>query len=211
VVKPYVIKTVDGQKVALVGVATPETPFISSPGATVKFLDPAESLAKAVRDLEKQGVNKIVVLSHLGYDVDKALAAKTTGVDVIIGGHSHSLLGPMGSLGLKSLGDYPTVVKDAAGDTVLVATSWQWANAIGSLDVDFDEAGKVVSFKGTPKLLAGLDKFRIYDLPGADGKMKRVEFVRGADGAYSAKEYNGKAYAAEPPRRDPGVLSRRPQ
>jgi 5'-nucleotidase len=90
-------------------------------------------------------------------------------------------------------------VKDAAGDNVLIATSWQWANAIGVLDVDFDGAGKVVSFKGTPKLLAGKDKFRIYDLPGADGKMKRVEFVRGADGNFSAKENDGKAYAVEPP------------
>ncbi len=199
VVKLYVIKTVDGQKVALVGVATPETPYISSPGPTVKFLDPAASLAKVVPELEKQGVNKVVVLSHLGYEVDKALATKTTGVDVIIGGHSHTLLGPMADLGLKSLGDYPTVVKDAAGDTVLIATSWQWANAIGTLNVAFDGAGKVVGYDGTPKLLAGKDKFRIYDLSGADGKMKRVEFVRQGDGSFSAKEYDGKAYAAEPP------------
>jgi 5'-nucleotidase len=198
-VKPYVVKKIGGADVALVGVATPETPYISSPGPTVKFLDPAASINKVVAELEGKGVNKIVVLSHLGYEVDKALAPKVSGVDVIIGGHSHSLLGPMASLGLKSLGDYPTVAKNAQGDNLLVVTSWQWANAVGVLDVEFDGAGKIVSFKGTPKLLAGKDLFRIYDLPGADGKMKRVEFARGADGKFSAKEYDGKAYAAEPP------------
>lgn len=198
-IKPYIIKTVEGQSIGIVGVVTPDTPFISSPGPTVKFLDPAASIAKVVAELDAKGVNKIILLSHLGYDVDQALVPKISGVDVIIGGHSHTLLGSMADLGLKPLGSYPTVAKDASGATVLVVTSWQWANAVSVLDVDFDAAGKVVSYKGTPKLLAGKDKFRIYDLPDADGKMKRVEFVRGADGSFSAKEFDGKAYAAEPP------------
>ncbi|OHE67778.1 MAG: hypothetical protein A2Z99_07705 [Treponema sp. GWB1_62_6] len=198
-VKPFVVKEIAGARVGLIGVVTPETPYISSPGANIKFLDPAESIAKAVKALEAQGVNKIVVLSHIGYDLDKALAAKISGVDVIIGGHSHSLLGPVANVGLKPVGDYPTVVKDATGANVLVATSWQWANQLGILDVDFDAAGKIVSFRGTPKLLAGTEKLRIYDLPGADGKMKRVEFTRAANGSVSAKEQVGSGYTGEPP------------
>jgi len=197
-IKPYVIKDVAGAKVAIVGIANPDTPDISSPGPTVKFLDPVSSLEKAVKELEAKGINKIVVLSHGGYELDQDLSSKVNGVDVIVGGHSHYVLGPVADLGLKSQGDYPTVVKSPAGDPVLVVTSWNWANMIGVLDVDFDKDGKITSFNGSSKLLAGLDKFRIYDLPDGDGKLKRVEFVRTADGTYSAKEYDGKAYKVVP-------------
>jgi len=198
VIKPYVIKEIKGAKVALVGITTEDTPFISSPGPNVKFLDPVASLQKTVKELEALGINKIVVLSHQGYEPDKALAAKVDGVDVVIGGHSHTLIGPFQSLGLKPAGDYPTVVLSPAKEPVLVASAWQWAHSIGVLDVGFDGAGKVTSFKGTPKLLAGYQQFRVYDLPAADGKMNRVEFKLAADGSYSVKEYNGKAYAGDP-------------
>uniref|UniRef100_A0A7C3IEC9 5'-nucleotidase n=1 Tax=Gracilinema caldarium TaxID=215591 RepID=A0A7C3IEC9_9SPIR len=197
-IKPYVIKDVAGAKVAIVGIANPDTPDISSPGPTVKFLDPVSSLEKVVKELEAKGINKIVVLSHGGYEIDKDLGSKVNGVDVIVGGHSHFVLGPFADLGLKSQGDYPTVMKSPAGDPVLVVTSWNWANMIGVLDVDFDKDGKITSFKGSSKLLAGTDKFRIYDLPDAEGKLKRVEFVRAADGTYAAKEYDGKAYVIAP-------------
>jgi 5'-nucleotidase len=197
-IKPYIIKEVAGAKVAIVGIANPDTPDISSPGPTVKFLDPVSSLEKVVKELESKGINKIVVLSHGGYELDKSMASKVSGVDVIVGGHSHSILGSVADLGLNAQGDYPTVVTSPAGEPVLVVTSWCWANMIGVLDVDFDKDGKITSYKGSSKLLAGLDKFRIYDLPDADGKLKRVEFVRTADGTYSAKEYDGKAYAVVP-------------
>jgi 5'-nucleotidase len=197
-IKPYIIKNVAGARVAIVGIANPETPDISSPGPTVKFLDPVSSLEKVVAELEARGINKIVVLSHGGYEKDKEIGSKVNGVDVIVGGHSHFVLGSFADLGLKSEGDYPTVMKSPAGDPVLVVTSWNWANMIGVLDVDFDQDGKITSFKGSSKLLAGLDKFRIYDLPDGDGKLKRVEFVRTTDGTYSAKEYDGKAYTVVP-------------
>jgi len=197
-VKPYTIKEIGGQKVGIIGLITLDTPYISSPGKNLKFLDPAESAAKYAKELEGKGVNKIVVLSHMGYEFDKALAAKVSGVDVIIGGHSHTLVGDFKDLGKTTDGGYPTIVKDAAGGDVLIVSSWQWANAIGVLDVSFDPTGKIVSYKGNAKLLAGKNVFRVYDLPGADGKMKRIEYKRGADGSYAAKEYDGKAYATVP-------------
>jgi 5'-nucleotidase len=197
-IKPYVIKEVAGAKVAIVGIANPDTPDISSPGPTVKFLDPVSSLEKVVKELEAKGINKIVVLSHGGYEVDKNLGSRVSGVDVIVGGHSHFVLGSVDDLGLKSQGDYPTVITSPAGEPVLVVTSWNWANMIGILDVDFNKEGIITSYKGNAKLLAGLDKFRIYDLPDAEGKLKRVEFMRNADGTYAVKEYDGKAYKVEP-------------
>lgn len=196
-VKPYAVKEIGGARVGLIGLITETTNNISSPGPNIKFLDPAASAMKAVVELEAQGVNKIVVLSHLGYDEDRALAARLAGVDVIVSAHSHTLAGDFKDLGLKPADAYPAVV-NAGGGKLLQVSSWQWANAVGVLDVDFDGAGRIVSFKGEPKLLAGPSVFRVYDLPDADGKMKRVEFKRAADGSVSAKEYDGKAYAAEP-------------
>jgi len=198
VIKPYVIKEIAGARVALLGLANPDTPYISSPGPNVKFLDPAESTMKYVKELEGKGVNKIVVLSHLGYDLDLALVSKVSGVDVVLGGHTHTLLGDFTDVGKALNAPYPTMVKDASGADVIVATSWQWANAVGVLDLQFDGAGKVLSFTGTSKLLASPDKLRVYDLPGAGGKMLRVEFTRGSDGKIAVKEYDGKAYAAVP-------------
>jgi 5'-nucleotidase len=197
-VKPYIVKEIDGQKVGFIGLITPDTPYISSPGPTVVFLDPVESAKKYVKELESKGVNKIILLSHMGFDKDLAFAAKVSGIDVIIGGHSHTLIGDFKDLGKATDSAYPALVKDVSGADVLIVTSWQWANAVGVLDVKFDAAGKVTSYTGNEKLLAGSEKFRIYDLPASDGKMKRVEFSRGADGAFVAKEYDGKAYAAVP-------------
>lgn len=197
-IKPYAIKTVDKARVGIIGLITPDTPYISSPGKTVVFQDPIEAAQKYVKELEGKGVNKIVVLSHMGYENDKLLASKVSGIDVVIGGHSHTLLGDFKDLGKTTDGPYPTVVKGPAGNDVLVATSWQWANAIGVLKLSFDGAGKVVKYSGGAKLPAGLRTGRIYDLPDADAKMKRVEFTRNNDGSYQAREYDGKAYAGVP-------------
>jgi len=197
-IKPYAVKRVDQARVGIIGLVTPDTPYIASPGKDVVFQDPVESTAKYVKVLEGLGVNKIIVLSHLGYEKDKELAAKTRGVDLIIGAHSHSLLGDFKDFGKTPDGPYPTIVKDASGADVLVVTSWQWANMIGVLKLNFDAEGKIVKYDGQAKLLAGKKALRVYDLPGADGKLKRVEFARGADGLYSVKEYDGRAYAAVP-------------
>ncbi|MFA6505049.1 MAG: 5'-nucleotidase C-terminal domain-containing protein [Treponemataceae bacterium] len=197
-IKPYVIKNIDQARVGIIGLITPDTPYISSPGKGVVFQDPIEAGKKYVKELEGQGVNKIIVLSHMGYENDKTFAAKVSGVDVIVGGHSHTLLGDFKTLGKTTDGPYPTIVKDSTGADVLIVTSWQWANAVGELNLSFDKDGKVMKYTGSAKLPAGLSKLRVYDLPGNDGKMKRVEYVRGSDGMYTVKEYDGKAYAAVP-------------
>lgn len=97
---PYTIFTVAGEKVGVIGVSTPDTAWSSSPGPNVTFTDPIEATRAAVSQLSAQGVNVIIVLSHLGWDKDLVLAQSVTGIDVIVGGHSHTL--PK---------DYPTVVE----------------------------------------------------------------------------------------------------
>jgi hypothetical protein len=99
--------------------------------------------------LEAQGVDKIVLLSHLGYADDQALAAAVSGIDVIVGGHSHTPLGPMPN----PQGAYPTVVASPAGDPVLIVSAWEWGKYLGRLDVTFDDAGVVQTWNGAPILI----------------------------------------------------------
>jgi 5'-nucleotidase / UDP-sugar diphosphatase len=175
--KPYKVIAIGREKVGVIGATTMETPYISSPDKSIVFIDPATAAQKAVDALAKAGVNKVVLLSHLGYDEDLKLAAKVSGIDVIVGGHSHTLLGAeYKAVGLAPLGDYPTKVKDAAGGTTLVVQSWEWAKVVGDLAVDFDAKGKVVGFKDKSALAAGSNLIQAYDLPDPKGSPTRVRW-----------------------------------
>ena len=193
---PYAIKEFGKQKVGFVGATTGETPFISSPGKNITFQAPIVAVQKAVDELTQKGVNKIILVSHLGYDVDQALAAQTKGIDVIVGGHSHTLLGDWKAVGLGDKNPYPTVAKSLDGSTVLIVQAWEWAKVVGDLKVDFDAAGKVQSWTGSPVAVVGDAWFRVYDLPNPKGELRRVQFVK--KGTVEVKEYDGKGYAAVP-------------
>ncbi len=155
--RPYVIRKIAGEKIAIVGLTTPITPRITRDVGRVRFLDPVESLKKIMIELRAHDINKIVVLSHLGYAEDLALAREVPGIDVIVGGHSHSLLGDaaiLGRLGLTPDGPYPTEVRGPDGP-VLVVQAWRWGEELGLLDMRFDAAGRVVGFTAAPRLIAG--------------------------------------------------------
>ena len=91
-------------------------------------------------------INRIVALTHIGYDNDIALAKATTGISLIIGGHSHTLVGNM----TGSKGAYPTIVNNAAGEEVFVVTSYRWGEYVGYIDLEYDLRGRIVSYEGAP-------------------------------------------------------------
>jgi len=140
-----IIKEINGQKVGIFGLTTAETAAISSPGA-VAFENYLEEAEKAVKAFEDQGVDKIIVLSHLGYDDnptidnDLELAKRIDGIDIIVGGHSHTQL------------DAPIAVttdeNEKAKDTTLIVQAYQYSDFLGTLDVVFDENGIIVDFNG---------------------------------------------------------------
>ncbi len=150
---PYAIVSVGGERVGVIGLTTPDTKEIANPGPTVDFLDPYESAQKAVYELLRRGVNKILLLSHLGYGEDLKLARRLVGVQVIVGGHSHTLLGSFPHKELAPAGPYPTVVKNPEGKDVLVVQAWEWGKVVGVLEVAFDEKGELVAYKGEPFLM----------------------------------------------------------
>jgi 5'-nucleotidase len=95
--------------------------------------------------LTEEGVNKIIVLSHSGLNVDKRVAEETTGVDVIVGGHDNSLLSNTIE-GAK--GPYPVMV----GNTAIVQ-AYAYGKFLGELNVTFDDEGNVIEAQGEPILL----------------------------------------------------------
>ena len=112
--QPYTIKKIDGVDVGIVGVTiAAKTANSSRPLATTQFQDEAKAAQKAIDDLKAKGVRHIVLMSHLGYDNDKQIAAQLTDVDVVIGGDSHTLLGDFKAVGVASAtGTYPTLFKN---------------------------------------------------------------------------------------------------
>ncbi|THE12661.1 bifunctional metallophosphatase/5'-nucleotidase [Bacillus timonensis] len=135
-----IIKEVNGEKVGIFGLTTEETADISSPGS-IEFENYLEKAEMAVTALEAQGVNKIIALTHIGYDDNAAvdndltLAEEVEGIDIIVGGHSHTTLSE------------PVVVANDETPTVIVQTGNANSN-LGVLNVEFDENGVVVAHDG---------------------------------------------------------------
>lgn len=148
--KPYIIKEFGGEKVAVVSVLATDTDETSSPGDDVLFIDEISYLKDAVKEIEAAGINKIILLSHVGYTVDQRIAAAVDGIDVIVGGHSHTLLS---STDEKAAGPYPTLVKNPSGKDVPIVTAYAYSKYLGDLKVVFDDAGAVKTAEGAPKLL----------------------------------------------------------
>jgi 5'-nucleotidase len=87
----YVVREFDGVKVAIFGLTLEETSVTSRPGPDVEFLNPCETAKKVVKEIHAQGIKTVVALTHLSMSEDKEVA-RCSGVDVIIGGHEHTLL-----------------------------------------------------------------------------------------------------------------------
>ncbi len=139
-----------GAAVAVVsGVTIKSTTMMSSsPLPTTVFLDEVAAAQAAIDEATARGFTRIVLATHQGYDADLALAAQLRGVDAIIGGHSHSLLGDGAGLGLETKGPYPTPARDRDGRLVCVAQAWEFAKAFGRLRVGFGPGGDVLSCEG---------------------------------------------------------------
>lgn len=135
---------INGEKVGVFALTTEETADISSP-LDVTFENYIESATEMVQAFEAEGIDKIVVLSHLGYrdnpeSNDIRLAKEVDGIDVILGGHSHTEL------------EKPVlIIEDEDGNAkepTLISHTFQYANFLGTLNVDFDEDGVIVGCEG---------------------------------------------------------------
>jgi 5'-nucleotidase len=136
-----------GEKIGLIGLTPQDTDELASPGENITFYDPAMGVGEQVVNLENNGVNKFIVLSHSGYAVDQRVAAAVPGIDVIVGGHSNTLLSNTNE---RAAGAYPTMV----GDTAIVQ-AYAYGKFLGELNVTFNDAGEIVSATGEPIVIDG--------------------------------------------------------
>ncbi|MDP7151361.1 MAG: 5'-nucleotidase C-terminal domain-containing protein [Paracoccaceae bacterium] len=137
----------NGEKIGLIGATPQDTDELASPGDNVTFIDPLIAIQAEVDRLTAMGVNKIIVLSHLGRKKDVEIAEKLTGVDIIVEGHSNTFLSNTSD---RAEGPYPTMI----GNTALVS-SYAYGKYLGELKVVFDDDGNIISATGEPILLDG--------------------------------------------------------
>ena len=159
-VKPYSIIEKEGQKIAFIGLTIAnKTKNSSRPNPDTIFKDEITTAQKYIDELKQQGINKIVVQSHLGHQFEKDLAAQLSGVDVIVGGDSHTLLADpkLKEYGITPEDQYPVMLRNKEGDPVCVVQAWQYSYVVGQLKVNFDAKGKVESCTGKANLLIGDD------------------------------------------------------
>jgi 5'-nucleotidase len=90
-VPPFVIREFGGVKIGIFGIVLPETKVTSRPGPDVEFHEPCAVAKKMVSEIHDQGVKVVVALTHLSMREDKEVA-RCADVDLIIGGHEHTLL-----------------------------------------------------------------------------------------------------------------------
>ncbi|MDN4605959.1 5'-nucleotidase C-terminal domain-containing protein [Sporosarcina highlanderae] len=135
-----IVINVNGQKVGVFGLTTEETPTISSTGE-VKFENYIDRAKASVKAFEDQGINKIIALTHIGFDDslvwdnDQELAKQVAGIDIIVGGHTHSSIGE------------PKVVVNGNSPTIIVQAH-EYGKALGTLDVKFNPKGEIYSHAG---------------------------------------------------------------
>ena len=142
--QPHVMLDKGGLRIGLVGLTTQATAIGSSPGPHVHFGDPAAALARSAAALRDQGAMLVVALSHLGLDVDMTLAGRVAGLDVLVGGHTHTLLSDSEA---GSAGPAHMAIAGSAGRAVVVQAG-AYGRYLGRLDIDLGSDGTVLAYGG---------------------------------------------------------------
>jgi sulfur-oxidizing protein SoxB len=160
VFEPYSLRSLNGVAVAVIGQAFPYTP-IANPRHLVpewSFGIQEENMQKNVDEVRAKGAQVVVVLSHNGMDVDLKMASRVTGIDAILGGHTHD--------GVPA----PVIVANRSGKT-LVTNAGSNGKFLGVLDLDVRD-GRVADYRykllpvfanllpADPAMQAHIDKVR---------------------------------------------------
>ncbi|KAL7624794.1 hypothetical protein AAE478_004008 [Parahypoxylon ruwenzoriense] len=166
-IKPYHI--FEEYQLAVIGVTTETTAGISNPGKGTTFTDAIAAVQASINEIHSTtNITRIAAITHIGYEEDRRLAQETTGLQLIMGGHSHTLLGDME--GAK--GKYPTIETNKDGDEVFIVTAYRWGEYLGYIDVTFDPEGKILSYHGASIHLTNMIK-------QDEGLQRQIEEWRG--------------------------------
>ena len=116
---PYIIKTFGDLTIAIIGITTPTTPITTHPKNVVglTFAQPEATMEKYLPELKKKS-DLVIALTHIGFQEDKDLAKNVNGIDVIVGGHSHT-----------KVDSYEKV------NGTIIVQDFQWGINLGKLDL----------------------------------------------------------------------------
>lgn len=148
-VKPYVVRRIKGESVAFIGAITPdlEQLVVNLNGIKVKSAgsDWMNPIREQIEQVTKASINKIVLVTHCGVELDNQLAKALPDVDVIIGGHSHTRLSK------------PVVVPHEDGTATLIVQAGSYGRNLGKLDIAFDTMGHLVGKETDYRLISITD------------------------------------------------------
>lgn len=148
-IKPYIIKQYGNQSIAYFGVTTAESGFNNITG--MKVSDPFETAGKIISEIKARGINKIIAVTHLGFEEDKKLALLYPDIDLIIGGHSHTIQGDFSDIGVLSYEkNYP--FKPDNTSTYIVTAGYQGL-ILGNINLSFNQEGNASLISASPKML----------------------------------------------------------
>ncbi|GAV13875.1 bifunctional UDP-sugar hydrolase/5'-nucleotidase [Paenibacillus sp. NAIST15-1] len=129
--QPYVMKEVGGKKFAILGLVTADTPIVTHPDNVkgLTFKDPIEVAKEWVPKLREEA-DHVIVLCHTGISYDREMAKQVPGIDIIVGGHTHTPV------------DQPELVNGT-----YIVQDWEYAKSLGRVDLYYH--GKdLVHFSG---------------------------------------------------------------
>ncbi|OEE10809.1 bifunctional metallophosphatase/5'-nucleotidase [Aliivibrio fischeri] len=144
----YMIKHAGNVDIAVFGLTIDKMDVLASPDPDTPFLNAIETAKKTIEYLKVNGINNVIIISHLGYDADKQLAESISEIDLIIGGHSHVLQGDFADIGLETIASYGEKVNN----TYIVQAGCH-ALALGYCDLEYSDSGELISFNGRNMLL----------------------------------------------------------
>lgn len=174
VFKPYTIKNIGGKKIGFIGLnIDPESLIAKNNYQGLVFHDIIPTANKTAALLKKKGCDLVVAVTHIGYTkgndktTDPELAKASKDIDIIIGGHSHTLVDP------AQPEKYPHIVENAEGRPVLVVQSGKGGQYLGQIKINLDNIGKSTPADFDYSLIAVTDRF-----PESQLDTKIIDFLQ---------------------------------
>ncbi len=140
--QPMIWQSSHGVRYGLIGLTAPDASRYMNPDANMEgvYTDGLEAsiqkLQAQVNQLQAMGVQRIIAVTHVGYKDDLEIARRTQGLDIVVGGHSHTQL--------KGIQPGVNFVTSASGEPVMIVQTGKDAKAMGVLDVAWDAFGRVI-------------------------------------------------------------------
>ena len=139
------VKEVRGEKYGIIGVSPVD---MDERYTHADYYDDCkvDDIDDTIKDIQEeadlfkqQGINKVILLSHLGYKLDKKVAQETSNIDVIIGGHSHNLV--------EGVTEGENLLKSKTGEPVIITNGGKDGEHFGNLSLEFNSNGILTNAK----------------------------------------------------------------